>query len=149
MDVDVTDGASHVVLTTAHKFETVTENTNTSTMVKRRQILDDVKAGLESRKRHQLLNWLLNDEDLFDPGMVLSESRLKLNIELMSKKPHVSNRSECRRLDTNERMETFLEPQQENEPHVYFNEEEFKNEHGMTRSQSFHNCHPVLASFLF
>ena len=118
---------------------------------KRKRVVAGLVSALLSRKRHRLMNWLLCDGDLFDPLLLLSESRLKMHTELTKTTRYIDDRQEYRNLDTNARMEAFLEETKKDGSRTYFNHAEFKNEYGMSRVAFWrlHNMihrHPVFKS---
>ena len=98
--------------------------------------LDSLEAKLASRKRHRLLNWTFNDGDVFDPVMVLNERRIQLHMELIESTRYLTPRDGCRKLDTNTRLESFLQEDVEEGKKPFFNQEEFRNEHGNLRNKS-------------
>ena len=110
---------------------------------KRALELDSLEAKLASRKRHRLLNWLFNDGDVFDPIMALNERRIQLHMELVESTRCLVPREQHRKLDTNSRMEAFLKEEVEGEAKPFFNQEEFRNECGMSR-QSFWELHNLI-----
>ena len=115
---------------------------------KKQRLLDHLHRQWLSRRRYRLLNWLLLGGDLFDPSIILTESKLKLNCEVLSVTRYYDKpRDYYRRLDSNSRLESFLEEPTKEKPKVYFNEEEFRNEYGMSRN-SFWTLHNIIPKFM-